>query len=129
MRSEPTPNAGRSDDPLETRLRTLPPPAVPEDLEARLLAAIPTHVTARPRWPTRLALIAASAAAVLLVVLRWPQPDDKKFVLKPVTNQPALLSPDDWLESRHGLNQAEPRTFAWPLNNTLTSAITPDLLE
>jgi hypothetical protein len=129
MRSDPTPNADQSDDSLEARLRTLPPPCVPEGLEARLLAAIPTRVAARRRWPARLLLITASAAAVLLTVLGWPRPDDPNTVLKPAMNQPALLSPDDWLEFRHGLNQAEPRTFAWPLNNTLTSTIPPDLLE
>ena len=39
------PNSGRSPESLEARLRALPQPPVPGDLEARILAAIPVKVS------------------------------------------------------------------------------------
>src|SRR5438093_12334554 len=79
---------------LEGRLRRLPPPPVPADLEARLLAAIPAGVSSRAesgiasaprvlpaltqpgspgRWVRWAGGVSALAAACLLIVLAWPK--------------------------------------------------------
>ena len=60
---------------LINRLRSLPPPAVPPALEARLLAAIPSPAP-MSRWRGIVAGLAALAACVLISVslLRRPAP-------------------------------------------------------
>jgi hypothetical protein len=79
MHPERSPNADRSTEWLEARLRALPQPAVPEDLESRLLATIPADaVIVRRRWvmPAVWAGVAGPlAAACLLAVLNWPRRD------------------------------------------------------
>src|SRR5947207_2007566 len=83
---EQPPNPGRSSESLEARLRALPQPPVPADLEARLLAAIPPARPApRRRWAVWAGVAGALAAACLLAVLAWrgrdgngPAPDPEK---------------------------------------------------
>lgn len=65
----------RSPEVLETRLRALPPPALPVDLKARLLARIPMR---RPILWRRAAVVGALAAACLLAVVAWPKRDDSQ---------------------------------------------------
>ena len=85
MPVEKYPNADRPES-LEAQLRALPPPPVPADLEARLLAAIPAELPAARRRGTgwvgfrRGAAwgVGAVAAACLLVVLLWPKRDRKE---------------------------------------------------
>ena len=80
MRRREVPNVDRFPESLEARLRSLTPPPVPGDLEARLLAAIPLvtppmkNVSLRRRPLRAVALIAAVAACSLVVlVLQSPQ--------------------------------------------------------
>ncbi len=55
---------------LEDELRKLPPPPVPDDLESRLLKAIPTAPGSTViRWKPRLVYRAASMAAALVFAL------------------------------------------------------------
>src|SRR5260370_26301538 len=85
MPVEKYPNADRPES-LEAQLRALPPPPVPADLEARLLAAIPAEMAIpRRRGIGRFSFrrgavwgIGALAAACLLVVLLWPKRDRKE---------------------------------------------------
>ena len=87
------PNSDRSPESLEARLRALPQPPVPGDLKARILAAVPARRShddelprlvrsASRRW--RLAIWAgasvAAAAACLLAVRFWPEPNDQHAV-------------------------------------------------
>ena len=77
--SDRTDGDGRNASDLEAALRRLPPPAVPEGMEGRLLAAIPARFGAagsRAASPRRWAFaggVAVAAAGVLLAVLLWPQ--------------------------------------------------------
>ena len=50
MQPQRRPNSDRSPESLEARLRALPAPPVPSDLEARILAAIPPQIS-RATWP------------------------------------------------------------------------------
>jgi hypothetical protein len=88
MHSERRPNTDRSPESLEARLRALPQPPVPADLEARLLATIPgkTPIPQR-RWGVWVGAVAASAAACLLAVLAWPGRDGKNPVPSPGTRE------------------------------------------
>jgi hypothetical protein len=88
MYSDGRPNTDRSPESLEARLRALPQPPVPADLEARLLATIPgkTPIPQR-RWGVWVGAVAASAAACLLAVLAWPGRDGKNPVPSPGTRE------------------------------------------
>jgi len=151
------PNWDRSPESLEARLRALPPPPVPGDLEARLLAAIPAEASnemprlARAPRPRRLAVWAgaavAGAAACLLAVLLWPRPGGKTTVPSPVVNaekrQPAhqltseqrgdSLSITSWLEAGRDPDGAERPLFTWPIQEKsplmVSTAIRSDLLD
>jgi len=155
MHPERRPNLDRSPEALEARLRALPQPPVPADLEARLLAAIPsrTALPSRPNgsgdpsyrrhWAVWASVVGALAAACLLAVLAWPRRDGKspdpspapRQVAIPVTPQP----PDDsdniaaWREARRVLDGAEMPAFHWPLEEmspfTVSTSIPPDLLD
>lgn len=144
MHPEPRPNPGRSLDPLEARLRALPPPPVPAGLEARLLATIPAvRPTPSRRWVVWVGVTAAVAAACVVVVLTWPKRDGGNPNPGPENresaNHVAPRPSDDsdrlaaWRESRRGLDRAEPAPFAWPLQETTpltgSTAIPSDLLD
>ena len=137
----------RSDKPesLEARLRGLPPPPIPTDLEARLLAAIPAGApTRRRRWAGWIVGASALAAACLLIVLAWPkgggQKSDQKnkdFVSKDSTNsvgpQSAQDAPGSWVRARGASDEPKLPPFTWPVDDTthvtLTSSIPSDLLN
>jgi hypothetical protein len=138
MHPEKRPNPDRSPEALEARLRALPQPAVPADLEARLLAAIPPQKPL-PRWRSAVwvSVVGALAAACLLAVLGWqgrggkapvPIPEKNEYVRKAITrpqDDPAGIAA--WLEG------AETPTFTWPLEETSPTtasiSIPPDLLD
>src|SRR5260370_22901790 len=82
----PGPNSDQSLESLEARLRALPPPPVPGDLETRLLSAIPAEMPtweqgsgSRRRWMVWVGLAGALAAACWLIVLSWPRSDGSKI--------------------------------------------------
>jgi hypothetical protein len=134
-----TPSAGRPPEKLEARLRALPPPPVPDGLEARLLAAVPAQRPApRRRWAVWVGL-AAAAAACLLAFVAWLGRDGKGPAPRPelperVEEAPAR-PPDGaaWWLARRDLDEAETPAFAWPLEETppvtVAAAISPDLLN
>ncbi len=112
MRPERSPKPGPES--LEARLRRLPPPPVPADLESKLLAAIPARVSfpvhnsraasgaalaprvlpaltqpgspGRWRWVRLIGGVSALAAACLLIVLAWPKSDGQKSKPDPQKN-------------------------------------------
>jgi len=137
-------NPDRSPESLEARLRALPLPPVPADLEPRLLASIPAEVpTRRRRWAVWLGAAGALAAACLLVVLVWRGRSGRDPVPSPPTrdsaHQVTPRPPDDsasiarWLEARRILDEAETPTFTWPLEETspltVSTSVPPDLLD
>src|SRR5215468_8470847 len=102
MKREQHPNPGRSPDRLETRLRSVPPPRVPADLEARLLATIPTSAAVRRQvWLVWAGVVAAIAAAVLVALLVWPIR---------VGYNPALRNNS----APQGIARASDTTLTWP---------------
>jgi hypothetical protein len=150
------PSSDRSPESLEARLRTLPPPPVPGDLEARLLAAIPARVSSRVplsvRAPRRLNLavwVSASvaAAAVLLAVRLWPGAGERGLARDGIPNprstastgQLAQRQPGDsfwtapWLKAQEELEGTEIPTFTWPIQEKsplmVSTALRPDLLD
>ena len=144
MHREKRPDPDRSPESLEARLRALPQPPLPADLEARLLAAIPA---ARP-IPRRLrgvwtGVLVGLAAACLAAVLAWPRRDGRQPLPGPekseAAHQLSPRAPDDsadiaaWLAARGNLDEAETPTFTWPLPETppvrLPASIPPDLLD
>jgi hypothetical protein len=123
---------------LEARLRALPPPPVPADLEARLLAAIPAAVPVPTRRRAAWAgAVGALAAACLLAVLAWPRRDGKDAIPSTSADAPAHQVaprlPDDsaslaaWREARRGLGGAEPPSFTWPLEETSLITASPSI--
>src|SRR5437879_4932196 len=122
MHSDRRPNADRSPEALEARLRALPQSPVPADLEARLLATIPAERPIPPRrWAVRVGVVGALAAACLLAVLAWLGRDGKGPAPRPPTTESARKDtprPPDasasiaaWLESRRVLDEATIPTF------------------
>jgi len=90
MQFQRRPNSDRSPESLEARLCALPQPPIPVGLEARILAAIPARPSNNDELPRlarsgsrrwRLIVWAgasvAAAAACLLAVRFWPEPDDQ----------------------------------------------------
>ena len=87
MQPHRRPDPDRSPDSLESRLRALPRPPVPADLEARILAAGPARASnamprparASRRWHLAVGVAAslAVAAACLLALRSWPGPGVK----------------------------------------------------
>lgn len=139
MQSRRPPNSDRSLESLKARLRALPQPPVPRDLESRLLAAMPVRasiVTRRsvlaPR-PRRFVIWAgaslAVAASCLLAVRFWPKPDEQHtattVVSDPETTDCALQlthrQPENsrrilaWFEARLDPDETEMTTFSWPI--------------
>lgn len=144
MQPEGCPNADRSLESLEARLRALPQPAIPANLEARLRAAVPSVLPVR--WRHRavwLGLVAGSAAACLLAVFALrerfrqesrPGPEPRISVQR-VQRGPREDSADVlvWREARRDLDADEMPLFCWPLVETVpmgkTKAIPSDLLD
>ena len=138
MCPERRPNPERSPDSLEARLRALPKPPIPTNLEGRLLATIPAEMPipqaprsargregrARGRWAVWAGVVGALAAACLLVFLAWPRRDGTPPDPSPGKTQsthkdtPPL---DDsasiavLLKARRGLDEPQTATFTWPL--------------
>jgi hypothetical protein len=151
MQSRKQPNSDRSLESLEARLRALPAPAVPSNLEAELLAAMPAQMPrqAAPSRFRRLAVwsgaAAGLAAACLLAVLVWPGSRSKitgpPVVGVPEKKEPVLVvtgqrwgnlpSSTPWLEIRRGLDEAP--TFTWPIQEkppmTVSLSIPSDLFD
>jgi hypothetical protein len=138
----PGPNSDRSLESLEARLRALPAPAVPGDLEARLLSAIPVELprweqvsySRRRRWIVWAGLAGALAAACLLIVLCWPKSDGSKTNI--VKHDGGFSGNSDMpprMESRRDSDAISAGTFTWPLEESspmlASTAIPPDLLD
>src|SRR6266481_4229426 len=102
------PNPDESSESLEARLRALPQPPVPADLEARLLGAIPAPAERpfqRRRWAVGVGVFGPLAAACLLAVFAWPRSDGND----PVPNGP----------TKDSAHQATP----WPPLDPDTTAV------
>src|SRR5216683_5851927 len=105
------PKLDRSAESLEARLRALPPPPVPSDLEARLLAAIPASAPSAVRrsqllprrWLVWAGVGGALAAASLLVVLFWPKSsrEDLNRIKAGFANQDTPRPPHDSPDIAH----------------------------
>jgi hypothetical protein len=90
MHSGKCPNPDRSPESLQTRLRALPQPPVPADLEARLLATIPVEMPIpRRRRAVWIGVVSALAAACLLAVLARLGRESKHPIPNPGTNESA----------------------------------------
>ncbi|HEV2945773.1 MAG TPA: hypothetical protein VGX70_00260 [Gemmataceae bacterium] len=137
----PSPNSDRSLESLEARLRALPRPPVPGDLETRLLSAIPVELprweqvsySRRRRWIVWAGLAGALAAACLLIVLSWPRSDGSKIeVVKHDRGTPGNPDPPPVREVRQDFGPGL-GTFTWPLEEDspmlASTAIPPDLLD
>jgi hypothetical protein len=157
MRSQRRPRSDRSPESLETRLRALPQPPVPSDLEARLLAVIsvrtpnqwPLSVRASLGW--RLAVWAGASVAVaagcFLAVRFWPGPGDQNVARGTIPNAvstdraPQLthrqagesLWTTPWLRAQQELDGTDLPTFTWPIQEKsplmVSTALRPDLLD
>src|SRR6266536_5015387 len=140
------PSQDGSPESLEARLRALPAPPVPAELEARRLVAIPASPhsplagegTKRGRrW---VGVVGVLAAACLLAVLAWLGRDATKPAPSPPTrestHQVAPQPPDDvprisaLREARRASDEAEMPAFTWPLEETspltVLTSIPPD---
>jgi hypothetical protein len=100
------------------------------------MAAIPQELpTARRRWAVSVGATLALAAACVLVALALSLRDGRKLFSNPFAPQVVIRPTDDsasgaaWLESRGRAEGGETPMFSWPLENTLTCAISPDLFE
>lgn len=151
MRRRELSDVNRFPESLEARLRSLTPPPVPGELEARILAAIPEvtlHVRKLPlrRRPLRAGALIASVAACFLIVfvlrsLQHPNGGvlDPGLVGTPDGNPAEQVQTGKFLdivarlEDRRGLNELEPPKFSWPIHEwsalMCSKAIPRDLLE
>jgi hypothetical protein len=144
MPPEMRPNSDRPREALEARLRALPQPPVPADLEARLLATIPAAVPGPRRHPAVwVGVGGALAAACLLAVLAWSGRDGERPVPSPPTSASALQAPSRppdgaaglpvWLEARRNPDGPDMPPFTWPLEEKsafkVSTSIPPDLLD
>lgn len=122
---------------LEARLRALPPPSVPADLERRLLAAIPAprpfaranRPIAPRHWLAAAGVCGTLAAACLLIALALPRGDATKSVAD--TDETRYVTAETNVAAAHAGNRtrpvfdaSKPPKFAWPLagSPTLTAA-------
>ena len=147
------PNSDPTVESLEARLRGLPPPFVPSDLQARLLAAIPSKVRENTvifrSWRPAIwsgAAIGLGAACVLVMAL-WSDAGISTTTSRtgvvpksvghadPVAPEPPAdsLGAAPWFEARHGVDATERWTFAWPIHEKsplmVSLSFPPDLLE
>ena len=136
MRRRELPDFDRFPESLEARLRSLTPPLVPGELEARILAAIPVvtpHVRnlSLRRRPLFAGASIASVAACFLVVLvlrslQHPSGGvlDPRLVGTHDGNQSEQVQSGKFLdivarlEDRRGLNELELPMFSWPIHET-----------
>jgi hypothetical protein len=134
-------------DSMEARLRRLPPPPVPTDLEARLLADIPAGGPIRRwRWNRWVVGLSALAAACLVIVLAWPKNGGQKTVPLPKGNpvavdgptpsinpQKSQDTPSAWLQARRNSDDPKLAPFTWPVDEArplmASSSIPSDLLN
>jgi hypothetical protein len=134
-------------DSLEARLRRLPPPPIPSDLEARLLAAIPGRAPIRGwRWARWIGGVSALAAACLLIALVWPKRDERKPLTDLKGNRLATGVPNTsvssqspqgtstpWSQVRGAPDDLKVGPFTWPIEEatpmTVASSIPSDLLD
>ena len=151
------PNSDRSPESLEARLRALPQPPIPSELEARILAAIPARPSnhdelprlarsASRRW--RLTVWAgvsvAAAGACLLVVRFWPKPDDRQHTAPVIAADPGSSrssrqatpraeGDSPWFMARRDRVETETATYTWPVQEkfplTVSTALRPDLFD
>lgn len=113
---------------LEARLRALPQPPVPADLERRLLATLPVPRlfarAVRPvvprRWLAPAAVCGTLAAACLLIALALPRGDATRSVAN--TDQPRHVAAETNVAAALAGNRmrplfdgSKPPKFAWPL--------------
>jgi len=107
---------------LEARLRALPLPPVPHDLESRLLGRIPSATPARKPW--RAAWVGVAAAVVivcLLVIVARISRDNRRpdVASGNITRHPNLSAGRD-------VDDVAVAPFRWPLDETSPmSAATP----
>jgi hypothetical protein len=156
MQLQRRPNSDRSPDALEASLRALPQPQIPGELEARILAAIlarPSNSDEMPRlarsgsrrWRLTVGASAsvAAAAACILAVRFWPEPDHQH--ISPIvaadpgstksrsdaTPRPQSDSP--WFMGRQDLVETKPPVFTWPIQEKspvmVSTALRPDLFD
>src|SRR6516162_8581255 len=124
---------------LEARLRALPEPPVSNDLETRILAAIPAQASgempgwARARRHRRLAICAGASLAIaamcLLAVRFLPDRDNEDTIPHLVANpettgvarpvSPRLASESrrilPWFKAQRDGDETEVPSFAWPI--------------
>jgi hypothetical protein len=124
---------------LEAELRALPQPAVPGDLEARILAAAPARArTEAPRVVGRArrvlwATVLAAAAACVLLAIRWrPHAADRQSDSVVQSNSvptklDQLATPRPpreaqrfprWFEAQADTDDSEITPFAWPVRES-----------
>jgi hypothetical protein len=140
MHPERRPDPERSLEELAARLRALPAPSAPAELEGRLLASIPAAFSLRPRHRTRwVGVIGALAAACLLALLVWygrsvndPAPQSvRKDLPRPTVKGSDAIDP--WLEARQPLHGTDASAFSWPVEETAplrrSIAIPADLFQ
>ena len=156
MQFQRRPNSDRSPESLEARLRALPQPPIPGELEARILAAIPARPSTSDELPRlahsgsrrwRLTVWAgasvAAAAACILAVRFWPEPGDQH--ISPIvvadpgsTKSPSHATPrpqsdSPWFMAHQDLVETEMPTFTWPIQEKsplmVSTALRPDLFD
>jgi hypothetical protein len=150
------PNSDRSLESLEARLRALPPPPVPAELEGRILASVsasPAQNDERPRlartasgrwrFTVRAGGSIAAAAVCLLAIRFWPETDNKPtapiLVVVPESTKypghgtPLLRSDSPWFMAHQDLVETEVPAFTWPIQEKspvmVSTALSPDLFD
>lgn len=122
MRNNPSIDLNSPDGPLEARLRALPQPGVPADLERRLLADIPRHrPIASRRWLAASGVCGILMAACLLIAFNLsrsgaPRPVAAGDGPPRLADRPkagAAVIPDG--HARPYFDSSKPPKFAWPL--------------
>jgi hypothetical protein len=144
MQSDERPDPERSREALEARLRALPQPPVPADLEALLLATIPR---AKPistfRRAVRAAALGVAAAACVVAVILGHHYLGKDHLTIPVTGEPAQqdirrpisesMSIAAWRDDQRVLDEEKLPAFAWPVDESAipraSTLIPADLLD
>jgi hypothetical protein len=115
-------DADETPEALAGRLRQLPPPPLPEGLEARLIAAIPPPRRRRGRsaraWIAAAVLLSAAAAALLAVRVPPPKTHPVPSLERPSDDAPTWWRCEQALrrgdvEPSVALNRTLP-PFEWP---------------
>jgi hypothetical protein len=130
-------------DQLEAELAALRPQDASPELRRRIAAHWADPRPRSSRWRLSLALAGGLAAACAVVIfLRWGSSQrsrlepfavahrDRTTPRQPFTPQHGdSATIEARLRARGQENASDSPRFSWPLDNTLTSMITPDLLE